>query len=127
MSGEPDSSQNSGGQKGRKTFADARGQQGEDAPPVGDQMVREPLEPVQSGPGISTGTKRIAVEWLNGNPKAARTHREDGLPPAGRGSKRKATYDYSQSERSVANILAINPRLAARLGKHQTVRPPEPG
>ena len=126
ISGEPDLSQNSGGQKSRRTFVDARGQQGEDAPPVGNQIVQEPLEPAQSSPGMSTGTKRIAVEGLNRNPKAARIHRENSLPFANRGSKRKATYDHSQSERSVANILASNPRLAARLGKHQTARPPEP-
>ncbi len=121
-----DCSRNSGEPASKKPNVVCEVQQGGDGPPSGIQAVQEPRIPAQPGPGNRIGSKRNAADWETSIPKNARRHSSDAHPQGVRGTKRKATYDHSQPQRSVANILATNPRLAARLGRNQTARPPEP-
>ena len=71
---------------------------------------------------ISSQGKRSLAESDEG-PKA-KIPKYSSTTPCTRGAKRKASHDPTQPQRCVANILATNPRLAARLLKVQTARPP---
>ena len=72
------------------------------------------------------GPKRCSPDQLQDEPRPKAPKHGTSSSTGVRGIKRKATYDLSQPVRLMANILATNPRLAARLAKSQTARPPGP-